>query len=69
MYSFQMNYKFKPNDKVKTKSNMIGKIINKASFNELNLDFHWSEKNYLVQMNNNKRIIISEEHLRLFKII
>ena len=39
MYSFQMNYKFKPNDKVKTKSNIVGKIIKQASFNELDLDF------------------------------
>ena len=55
MYSFQMNYKFKPNDKVKTKSNIVCKVIKQASFNELNLDFHWSEKNYLVETNDKKK--------------
>ena len=67
MYSFQMNYKFKPNDKVKTKSNIVCKVIKLASFNELNLDFHWSEKNYLVETNDKKKIVIPEQDLTLFK--
>ena len=67
MYSFQMNYKFKPNDKVKSKSNIIGKIIKQASFNELDLDFHWSEKNYLVETIEKKKFVISEQDLTLFK--
>ena len=38
MYAFQMNYKYKPNDIIKTKLNQTYKIIKKASFNELGLD-------------------------------
>ena len=40
MFAFQMNYKFKPNDIIKTKNNQVGKIIKKAGFNELGLDLH-----------------------------
>ena len=62
MYAFQMNYKYKPNDIIKTKSNKTYKIIKIASFNELGLDLHWSEKNYLVEFKN-KYIVLSEKYL------
>lgn len=62
MYAFQMNYKYKPNDIIKTKLNKTYKIIKKAGFNELGLDLHWSEKNYLVEFEN-KKIILSEKYL------
>ena len=59
---FQINYKYKPNDIIKTKLNQTYKIIKKSGFNELGLDLHWSEKNYLVEFEN-QDIILSEKYL------
>ena len=66
MFAFQMNYKFKPNDIIKTKNNQVGKIIKKAGFNELGLDLHWSEKNYLIQLNNQELVVESESDIFKF---
>ena len=63
-----MNYKYKPNDVIKTKSNKTFKIIKQASFNELGLDLHWSEKNYLVEVDG-KKMVLSETHINKLTIM
>ena len=63
-----MNYKYKPNDIIKTKSNKTYKIIKQAGFNELGLDLHWSEKNYLIE-SDGKYIVLSETYINKLNTI
>ena len=42
-------YNYKPNDIIKLRDGNICKIIKIAAINEFGCDFHYSEKNYVVE--------------------
>ena len=51
-------YKYKPNDIIKLKDGNICKIIRIADWNEYGCDFHFFEKNYVIDFIETKKILL-----------